>query len=392
MAWATRARHGLLLSALCLVLLLYRPLATAAPAAASAAAPPAVSAAAAVLVEWRTGEVLYAKNAFARRPPASTTKVLTALLALERGRLGDPVAVSPRAARTGGSSMYLRPGQTYTLEELLYGLLLNSGNDAAVAIAEHLAGSVEEFARWMNERARAIGAHQSNFANPHGLHHPSHYSTAYDLALITRHALRHPVFAHMVAVREQRLRDGDPGAQDLRNTNRLLWRFDGADGVKTGTTSAAGPCLIASATRDEMKLIAVVLHAGARWQDTEHLLDWGFANYRVIEVARRGDVLLNQPVLGGREPAVPLLAAADLAAVVPRGAAVRPRIEVQVPPFARAPLAAGQPVGTAFVLYEGEVRSRAPLLAVRDVQASTPLGRLVRWVLPWVYRYVEWIN
>lgn len=340
-------------------------------------------------MDWQTGQVLYAKEAMARRPPASTTKVLTAILALERGRLTDQVRVSRRAAGTPGSSMYLQAGEVYTLHDLLKGLLVRSGNDAAVAIAEHIAGSVEAFAQLMNARARELGATRSHFVNPHGLHKPGHYSTAYDLALLTRYALRYPVFAELVRQREVAVGSG-PTARVLSNTNRLLWSFQGADGVKTGTTSAAGECLISSATRAdpetdlEWKLIVVVLDADARWQDSMRLLDWGFQNHRLVRLAGPGEGLVELQVWGGREPRVMAAAGDFVAAVVPRQAEGVPELAFHLPAEVPAPVQPGQRLGTVQVRWEGRVQREVPLVAVTGVPRATWSTWVVRPLLPWL--------
>ncbi|MGB9826330.1 MAG: D-alanyl-D-alanine carboxypeptidase family protein, partial [Desulfofundulus sp.] len=209
--------------------------------------PPRVTADAAVLMDATTGQVLYAKNAHQPRPPASTTKILTALLAIEGGKLDQVVTVSPGAAAVGESSMHLFPGQHLTLEQLLYGALLRSGNDACVAIAEHIAGSEANFVLLMNQKARQLGARDSHFCNPHGLPARGHLSSAYDLALLTRYALKNPTFKSLVSTRYHGFSTPPWGEYHLHNTNRLLWSYQGADGVKTGTTSEAGMCLVASA-------------------------------------------------------------------------------------------------------------------------------------------------
>nr|PZN45218.1 MAG: D-alanyl-D-alanine carboxypeptidase [Bacillota bacterium] len=340
-------------------------------------------------MDWQTGQVLHAREALAPRPPASTTKILTALIALERGRLSDRVTISRRAAATPGSSMSLRAGEVYTLHDLLRGLLLRSGNDAAVAIAEHIAGSVEAFAALMNERARELGARQSRFLNPHGLHQPGHYSTAYDLALIARHALAHPVFADLVRQREALVGEG-ARTRVLSNTNRLLWHLPGADGVKTGTTSAAGECLVASATRPdpetglEQKLIAVVLDADARWEDSAELLNWGFEHFRLVPVASPGDGLWEVPVRGGREPRIRVAPAAPLAVVVPRSLAGEPVLTLRLPPAAPAPVRPGTPLGTAEVAWGDWVLHQVPLVAAEEVVGAGWATWLVRPALPWL--------
>ncbi len=242
-----------------------------------------LSAASAVLMDFDSGEVLFSKNARERRPPASTTKIMTALLVLEEGRLDDTVALVDRPAAPGGASLGLKRGQRISLADLVWAMLLRSANDAASAAAAHVAGTEERFVARMNERAISLGLEDTHFTNPHGLDDPDHYSTAYDLALLARHALRQPILARMVQSKEAWLsiRRGPKGRfakrTRLRTHNRLLWDFDGANGVKTGYTHRAGRCLVASASRGERQLIAVLLNDDDRWTNAAALLEYGFA-------------------------------------------------------------------------------------------------------------------
>lgn len=343
------------------------PAAAARPLPAQPAPPNLSRGVAAILLDAETGDILYEKLARQRRDPASTTKVVTAILALERGQLSDQVKISRRAAYTPGSSMGIKPGEIYSLHDLLHGLLLRSGNDAAVAIAEHLAGSVEAFAEWMNQRAKELGAKSSHFVNPHGLTHADHYSTAYDLAVLTRHALSIPWFAGVVALKQQPLTyeqlDRDVV---LHNTNRLLHSLEGADGVKTGTTAAAGPCLIASATRDEQRLVVVVLKAYNRWRESAELLEWGFRNYRLVYLGRAGEVVTQTQVQGGRPRTLGLALQRDAAVVLPRSQEEIPHLELNLTP-ARAPLEKAAQLGTARVLVAGDLYSEIPLVTTAAV-------------------------
>ncbi|MBY6277283.1 D-alanyl-D-alanine carboxypeptidase family protein [Symbiobacterium thermophilum] len=340
--------------------------------------PPSLWAHGAILMDAATGDVLWERNAHVRLHPASTTKVLTALIALERGDLDARVTVSKRAAQTPGSSMYLREGEVHTLHDLVHGLLMLSGNDAAVAIAEHIAGSVEAFADLMNERAERLGAHNSHFVNPHGLTHPEHLSTAYDLAVITRAALQNPLFAEIVATPQKELTYEELGRKVvLYNTNRLLrGGLPGADGVKTGTTGAAGPCLIASATRDDQKLIAVVLNASNRWRESAALLEWGFRNFALARLGRAGEVLVHLPVRGGKRRAVPVALREELAVVVPRKTGAVPEVQVDLKRPLRAPLRAGEVVGRAWVPLPGDGRRRVDLIAAEPLPAATWVDRV----------------
>ena len=319
---------------------------------------------AALLMEVSTGSVLYAKNEHQLRAPASTTKVVTALLALESGRLSDRVRVSRRAAGTTGSSAGLATGEVLTLEELLYALMLPSGNDAAVAVAEHLAGSVEAFAAWMTRRARELGAYNSRFENPHGLDSPGHYSTAYDLALFARTAMQFPTFARIVG---QKAYTDLAGRRTWHNTNRLLWSFEGATGVKTGTTSRAGYCLVAAANREGMSVIAVVLGSADRWGDAARLLEYGLSAFALVELARRDTEVATLPVAGARVP-TRVLAAERLAIVVPvrQGTDVRGVVELRSLP---APLRAGQPAGRLIGYLGNRAFGSVPLVVAEAVPA-----------------------
>ncbi|HHW42711.1 MAG TPA: D-alanyl-D-alanine carboxypeptidase [Desulfotomaculum sp.] len=342
--------------------------------------PPRITADAAVLMDAATGQVLYAKNPHQPRPPASTTKILTALLALEGGRLDQVVTVSPEAAAVGESSMHLFPGEKMTLEQLLYGALLRSGNDACVAIAEHIAGNVNNFVWLMNRKARELGARHTHFVNPNGLPAAGHLSTAYDLALLTRYALRNHNFQRMVATRYHGFGVPHYGEYHLHNTNRLLWSYRGADGVKTGTTSAAGMCLVASASRDGRQLITVVLHSDDRYGDTMALLDYGFAAFKNTTLITRGQVCARAAVVDGMVPEVSLVSDRNVEVTLPVKA--DPIIEKRpgpAPPL-QAPVQAGIPVNSLEIWVDRQPAARALLLTARSVE-RLPFYRL--WWQRW---------
>lgn len=242
-----------------------------------------VSAASAILVDAVTGEVLFEQNADEPRPPASITKILTALVILERGHLEETVIVSPQAASVGGYRLGLRRGQRISLRDLLAALLIRSANDAAMAAAEHVGRGMAGFVALMNAKAQELGMHHSHFENPHGLDEPGHYTTARDMGLLTRVAMEHPSFARLVRTRETMVTVWQPGPRGLRRRvrviqshNKLLGRLEGADGVKTGYTDAAGRCLVASASRGGQRMIAVLLKDPQRWTDAATLLEFGF--------------------------------------------------------------------------------------------------------------------
>jgi D-alanyl-D-alanine carboxypeptidase (penicillin-binding protein 5/6) len=321
-------------------------------------------------MDAETGAVLAAQNPDERLPMASTTKIMTALLALERGHLSDKITISREAAGQEGSSMYTSAGETYTLEELLYGLLLNSGNDAAWAIAEHIAGSVPAFVTLMNERAQELGAVNTHFANPSGLPDPAHYSTARDLALIAKAAVARPDFRRLVATKAQEVPWPAKGEKRLLiNHNRLLWRYDGADGVKTGYTNEARQCLVASATRGGQRFLAVVLKSEGNsiWTDAERLLDYGFANFITRSLVRPGEAFGTVPVKGGESESVAVQAQTGLAVTVPKEKSDRIERSLKLTDQLAAPVAAGREVGEVVFTLGGEELGRVPLVAAADV-------------------------
>jgi|SRR5680860_22656 len=253
---------------------------------------PRVSASSAVLMDVLTGDILFGKQADTRRAPASTTKIMTAILGLELGRPDEVVTVSPKAADIGEATLHLDPGERITLYELITGALVRSGNDACVAIAEHISGSEEQFVKLMNKKALALGAQNTHFENTNGLPRKGHYSTAKDLALMARHGLKLPQFASIIRQKETEIHFIEPDVfMDLRNTNKLLWNYPYANGVKTGTTTAAGKCLVASATKEGRKLVVVVLNAPDRFGDAQKLLEWGFEKTETVRLVEAGQVV-----------------------------------------------------------------------------------------------------
>lgn len=240
-----------------------------------------------------SGRILYQKEADLRLPPASTTKVLTAILTLESGhKLDESLKVSKEATRMPASKLYLRPGQAVTIEELLYGILLASANDASVVLAEGIGGSVERFTELMTKKAHDIGATNSNFTNPHGLTAPDHYSTARDLALVFRYAMKNALFREIVQTKFSSVNSTAvvrkkvvPRRISVRNHNRLLWDFDGALGGKTGYTVAAKKCFVGAVQRNGVTLIVAILGARDQWGDTKRLLEYGFNNYEILKEA-----------------------------------------------------------------------------------------------------------
>ncbi|WP_347490875.1 D-alanyl-D-alanine carboxypeptidase family protein [Desulfoscipio sp. XC116] len=314
---------------------------------------PQVSARSALLLDVNNGQILYEKGHREPRPIASTTKIMTAVVALGGADINNTVAVSPRAAAVGESSMYLEAGETLTLEQLLYGALLCSGNDACVAVAEHVAGTEDFFVQLMNEKAVLLGAEATSFRNTNGLPANGHYSTALDLALLARYALHDPAFCRIVKTRA-RIIEGPGGINHyLQNTNKLLWQYPGADGVKTGTTVAAGKCLVASATRGHRHLLAVVLNGSNRFADAGQMLDYGFNKFEDIQTVYAGAVHDRVGVTGGVAETVPVKAVDDITVNLRVDGTDRIEKRVKLVRSIDAPVCEGQLLGEIGVFVNG---------------------------------------
>lgn len=313
----------------------------------------AESALSAILIEAETGRVLYENNAHAPLPMASTTKIMTALLALERGRLEDMVTASRNAFGVPGTSIYLSEGEQLTLEEMLYGLMLSSGNDAAVAIAEHIGGSVENFCRMMTQRAESLNCENTVFQTPHGLPCENHHTTARDLALIAREAMKNETFRQIVSTQRASIPwEGHAYHRILNNKNRLLSSYPGALGVKTGYTKAAGRCLVFAAEREGMRLIGVVLNAPNWFEDAAEILDNGFKNWQMVTLLSEGEAVRALPVKNSGGARVTVRALKDVSA--PVGTDRWPVLRIDLPDALEAGVEKGQAVGTAS-LWEGDM-------------------------------------
>ncbi len=267
----------------------------------------AISAKSAVLIDSTSGRVLYEKNAHEKLPMASTTKIMTGLLACESGKMGETVVTSPFASGTEGSSLWLKIGEKQTLENLTYGLMLKSGNDAAIAIAEHLCGDIKAFSLKMTQRAREINAYNTQFKNPNGLDSEGHYTTAYDLALISREAMKNEDFRKIVATKKYSIpMEGEEWDRALTNHNKMLWRYEGCNGIKTGFTKKCGRCLVTSAQRNG-ELICVTLNAPNDWSDHTELLNFGFDNFDKNIILKKGEKVCKYVYDEEKEKSVPLV-------------------------------------------------------------------------------------
>ena len=302
-----------------------------------------------------SGRVLFERNAKEQSLIASTTKIMTALIVCEQCNVLDRMRIPKEAVGIEGSSMYLQEGEILTLQELLYGLMLSSGNDAAVALAIYCGGTVEGFAELMNDKARNLGLSGTHFENPNGLDAPGHYSTARDLAVLAAYAMENPIFRKTVSAKSVKV-----GERYLTNHNKLLWRVEGADGVKTGYTQAAGRILVSSAQRDGRRLIAVTIDDPDDWKDHAALLEEGFSRYRVSRVISAGDHVDTLEVEGGDHCRVRVLAAEDFDyALAPEE---RPQLMLPGPGFVYAPAVEGAGAGCAYVLIEGKAVGKVPVV------------------------------
>ena len=324
-----------------------------------------VAARGAVLIDAASGRVLFEQDADAQYPMASTTKVMTTLLALEHSALDEPVTAGKNAVGVTGTSLYLAEGETLSMEHMLYGLMLRSGNDAAVAVAEHIAGSVPAFAELMNARAAALNA-DAHFVNPHGLDADGHKISALGLARIMREAMRNPTFRAITGTKRKVIPwVGNEYSRVLENKNKLLTTYEGATGGKTGYTGKAGRCLVFSAERDGLALIGAVLNCPTWFDTATVMLDYGFDNYRLEKSYAQGETVRAVPVLNGMEGAVNATVDEALSAAVRIGAPVD--IVVTLPDQLEAPVRAGDVLGTAAIKSDGDVIAQCNLVAAGDV-------------------------
>ncbi|MDR1620413.1 MAG: D-alanyl-D-alanine carboxypeptidase, partial [Clostridiales bacterium] len=338
------------------------------PAVAGAANAPAVNApranaAASMLMDAGTTRVLASLNAHARLPMASTTKVMTALVALENCALDALVTVDERAYAMEGSSMYLRLGEKLTLEDLLYGLMLSSGNDAAVAIAVHVGGSAEGFGQLMNTRAATIGCANTNFVTPNGLHDANHYTSAYDLALITCEAIGNEAFRTIVGTQYWVCKSGEV-ARTLKNKNKLLWNFNGGNGVKTGYTQDAGKCLVFSAERDGNTVVGVLLNCPDMWKDAAAYLNYGFDHFTWELIAAADETMAQVKVQYGLKNSLALTVNEDILVPLREDETLEAvTVKLKCPRTLEAPVYAGQSVGTMEAYADGRLLKSVPLVA-----------------------------
>lgn len=324
----------------------------------------AVSAEKAIVLDAVTGRVLYEKNADKQSLIASTTKIMTALIVCEQCNVLDRMRIPKEAVGIEGSSMYLREGEILTIQELLYGLMLSSGNDAAVALAIYCGGTVEGFAELMNDKAHLLGLKDTHFENPNGLDSPGHYSTARDLAKLAAYAMKNPIFYKTVSTKTVKT-----GERHLRNHNKLLWQVAGADGVKTGYTRAAGRILVSSATRDGRRLICVTLNDPNDWVDHASLLEEGFSRYTVQRIVTAGELVGTLEVESGQDKRVEVLAAEDFDyAISPEET---PMLMLPGAGFVYSPVTQGSDAGYVYVLLDGNAVGKVPVIYGSTIEKET---------------------
>ena len=307
-----------------------------------------ISARSYVLLDTATGRILRERASDQRSLIASTTKIMTALIVCEQCNVLDRMRIPKEAVGIEGSSMYLREGEVLTIQELLYGLMLHSGNDAATALAIYCSGTVEAFSQQMNDKAHVLGLTNTHFENPHGLDSDTHYSTAKDLAKLTAYAMENPIFSKIVSTKNVKI-----GTRQLTNHNKLLWQIDGADGVKTGYTKAAGRILVSSVCRGGRRLVAVTICAPNDWNDHSVLQEAGFLQYKHKQIVSAGDILGTIDVAGGEIQKVQLVANEDFSYPLSKEECVS--VKLPNPTFVYAPIAYGQSAGYA-TIFVGECK------------------------------------
>ncbi len=335
---------------------------------------PAVSAQGAALMDYKTGRILWSKNETTPMAMASTTKIMTAIVALENGNLSDMVTVSKRAASAPDIQMKLQAGEQVSLESLLYALMLVSYNDAAVAVAEHVGGSVENFCAMMTEKARSIGATDTIFETPNGLDKGEHHSTARDMAIITRYAMANKKFVDIINTPSIVI-TSNRQTYDLQNRNRLLREFEGANGVKTGFTGKAGHCFVGSAKRGDMQLISVVFASGwgdkgkaQKWVDTKEILSYGFNNFEYKNIVNANDSADSVKIERSKTDTIPLYFSEGLMLPLRKDEAEKLSVSKEIPPSVMAPVEKGQTLGVAKVIVGDKVIKEIPLLAAGSAE------------------------
>ena len=332
---------------------------------------PNVTATSAIVIEASTGHVIYSRNPDLLMFPASTTKIMTLIMALEHGGLDEIVEVSATASAAEGSTLWLDPGEHIPLNDLLYGMIMVSANDASVAIAEHLGGNVANFAAQMTQRAHELGAVNSNFTNPHGLTEEEHYTTARDLAILASYGLKLPGFEQIVTQQEAAFGwIHDDENKLLRTENQLLWMYNGCNGIKTGYTERAGRCVVCAAKRNGIQLISVVLDGLYMWNDSIIMLDYGFENISSETLIKSDEVVKTLPIISGRRKSMPVKTAGEIIVPVFKNDDAY-QINYDIPEVLTAPITNGESIGKVRVMIDGREIASTDIVTTADVEQKS---------------------
>lgn len=328
-----------------------------------------------IVMEVSTKRVLYGKNINQRLPMASTTKIMTGLAVLENSKLDEVVTIPRKAVGVEGSSIYLKEGEKLTVKELLYGLMLRSGNDAATALAIHTGKSVEGFVKMMNDKALSLGLKNTHFTNPHGLHNQNHFTSAYDLAYISATAMQNPVFAEIVGTKFITI-GGMDGNRYLYNKNKLLKSYPGATGVKTGFTKKAGRCLVASSKRNGMEVIAVTLNCGPMFEECSRLMDKAHSEFEMANIAKSGQTLAEIQVLKGKKDKARLCVKEDIYVPVKKGGSEKLEYKLKISDSVKAPVKKDRYVGEMEVYLEDYLLFSKKIYTIEDVKKKGAIDYL----------------
>jgi D-alanyl-D-alanine carboxypeptidase (penicillin-binding protein 5/6) len=354
-----------------------------------------IDASSAILMDAASGKVLFEQEAHKRVYPASVTKIMTLLIAMEQLEAGkisldDQVVISNNAAGMGGSQLWMEPGETKTVEQLLKAIAVASGNDASVALAEHIAGTQELFVQMMNRRAKELGMEDTNFVNCHGLHDENHYTSAYDVAIMSRELVKHKKVFDWTTIWMEDIQVGKEGrfkTFTMVNSNKLLRRYDGVDGLKTGSHSEAKYCLSATAKKGNLRLISVVMGSPTsetRFKESAKLLNYGFAKYNSVQIAAREDIINQLKVTKGKERTINVKPLDDVNVLVPKGQENSIEREVVLPEFVKAPIKEGERVGELLIKRDGQVVERVELVSDRTVEKAGLFEILKRMIADWI--------
>ena len=341
---------------------------------------PQMTASSAIVIEAKTGHVLYERDAEKKMYPASTTKMMTLITALESNNLDEIVTVSERASGADGSTLWLEIGERIPLGELLSGMIMTSGNDAAIAIAEHVDGTVPEFAAHMTRRAQELGATGTNFVNANGMPDENHYTTAHDLARMAAYGYTLDHFADIVSAKDGYYSWVHDPTHYLRSENQMLWLYEGGNGVKTGYTDAAGRCLVSAANRNGVQLIAVVLDSLYIWNDSIALLDYGFSKVENDAIVRANETAATLPIVSGRKKSMKVKTVDELIMPTFKDDETAYDLEYDLPSYLKAPIKKGDAVGRVHVLCDGKEVAQTEVVATADVEQKSFFKMLINFL------------